>query len=72
MTVKEYFNAWEGFDFYYQMSDDHRWYIEGREAVTTLSQLANGDPVLEEICQKFCTYNNTLGSSPKPKLEDYL
>lgn len=71
MTVEEYFKEWEGFDFFTAMSDDHRVYYKGQEAKSRLKRLAIGNEVLLEICDKFLQYENSLGQSEKPKLEDY-
>ena len=72
MTVKEYFDAWKNFDYWTQMSDDHRVYLRGQSAKSKLRALAGDDPILNEICDKHLRYDGSLGQSIKPKLEDYM
>jgi hypothetical protein len=72
MTIKEYFEEWKGFDYFTAMSDDNRVYLRGRYAKSELKMKTGDDPILMDIWRKFCRHDDTLGSSPKPLLEDYL
>lgn len=45
MTCKEFFNAAAAFDWYYEMSDDHRVWRAGNSRLRELQAEAQGDSV---------------------------
>lgn len=77
-TISEYFEAVKNFDWFYQMSDDHRVYTKGKNAWSLLTHQSHNSPVHLRILKDWSDYKNgTVDASqaeppPEPKLEDYI
>lgn len=69
MTLKEYFDMCNGFDWFYDYSDDHRVWERGFKGDRELGALANIHG-FKEVYMDF-RYRYTRGEIPRPQLEDY-
>lgn len=72
MTITEYFDAWKGFDYFTEMSDDYSVTRRGYTAKAELKSKAGNDPVLLEIYTAFVAYDKSLGGTHLPKLDEYV
>lgn len=69
MTVEEYFNLCETFDWFYANADDNRVYTEGQRGYNELRGLAKSN---EDFARIFIEWNSYVHSGPlfgTPKLE---
>lgn len=49
MTLPEFYDACANFDWYYEYSDDHRWYISARRRADELHIEARSNPEKQRI-----------------------
>ena len=71
-SIVQYFKLWESFDFFTFLSDDYSVTRKGEREKSRLREVAGDNPILNEICTKYCNHDGSLGRKPKPKLEDYI
>lgn len=76
MTRIEFFKAAAGHDWYYEMSDDHRYYVAGREHMRQLQADAQGDEVKKKILDAWTAhmFSGTPWNTertPRPQLSDF-
>jgi len=76
MTRVEFFKAAAGHDWYYEMSDDHRYYIAGHDQLRRLKAEAQGDGVKQAILEAWAAYKFSgepwqTEPKPRPQLADF-
>ena len=77
MTTTEFFNEAAGHDWYYEMSDDHRYYVAGRQHKQKLQAAAQGDPVKTAILDAWTAHmfsGEPWGTekTARPVLSDFI
>ena len=72
VSIREYFELWDKFDYYTFMSDDYSVERKGNQERQLLIDKAKDDLVLLEIGNLFCAYEKSLGTKHKPSINDYL
>ena len=77
MTVEQYFALCEGFDWYYDFTEDFGIWQKGKETNANLMRYANQNDTFMRIytqwkLYKFSGANFGTKQCPKPVLEDFL
>lgn len=76
MTRVEFFKAAAGHDWYHEMSDDHRYYVAGRQNLQRLQADAQGDEVKKAILDAWAAHKFSgepwkTEPQPQPQLSDF-
>lgn len=64
ISLKDYWNMLAQHDWFYEYSDDHRMYCEGRDNAQKLWQLAERDPAYKDLYIAYRKY--VFGVPAKP------
>lgn len=76
MTRKEFFFEAQGFDWFYEMSDDHRIWLNGHNRRTELMKEAKADEVKEAMWEAWARHMYSgapwdTPKAPRPQLTDF-
>lgn len=70
MDESDFYDLLAAHDWYYQYSDDHKYWVIGRNRMAAIKNVLKSNPELQGMYNEFFNFHNKQGPEPK-KPEGY-